>query len=226
MAFFDGGIEKSTVEREKLPASAVQETGYYTDEDGAWIHNPSKLERGLREFYKETGVQPYVYILPNGTTASGDELFSRAESLYGQLFRDNGHFLLVFCDDGNGSYNCGYYYGSQARTVMDDEAISILAAYLNKYYNDYSISEEEIFSNAFEETGARIMTVTKSPVVPIAICVAVVAVALILAWVFKKRAEAKAREQQQMEDILNTPLEKYGDSDAEELAKKYEDKDE
>ncbi len=227
VAFMDSDIPKSTVVREKLPASAVQETAYYTDEDGDWIHNPSKLERGLKSFYKETGVQPYVYILKNGSVDSVDVLASNAEGLYKQLFNDNAHFLLIFCDDGNGSYNCGYHIGSQAKAIMDDEAIGILSDYLDQYYNDYSISEEEIFSNTFEDTGKRIMTVTKSPAVPISICVAVVAVALILAWVFKKRTEAKEKERQQMEDILNTPLEKYGDGDdAENLAKKYENNDE
>ena len=31
-----------------------------------------------------------------------------------------------------------------------------------------------------------------------------------------------AKEQRQMEDILKTPLEKFGDQDVENLAKKYE----
>ena len=56
-----GSIAKSTVEREKLPASAVQETAYYTDADGSWIRSPGTLESGMRAFYQETGVQPYLY---------------------------------------------------------------------------------------------------------------------------------------------------------------------
>ena len=90
-------------------------------------------------------MQPYVYILPNGESTSVSDLKSRAEALYPQLFSDEGHFLLVFCDDGRGGYNCGYTVGSQAKTVMDDEAVSILADYLDRYYNDSSVSEEESF---------------------------------------------------------------------------------
>ncbi len=93
-------IAKSTVAREALPSNAVTETGYYTDADGDWIHNQSELTAGLRKFYQETGVQPYVYILPNGESTSVSDLKSRAEALYPQLFSDEGHFLLVFCDDG------------------------------------------------------------------------------------------------------------------------------
>jgi len=217
-------ISKSTVAREKLPASVVQETAYYTDADGSWINDPRKLENGLRAFYKSTGVQPYVYILPNGESRSTSELSSRAENLYKELFTDDGHFLFIFCDDGNGSYNCGYYIGAQAETVLDNEAIEILSDYLDLYYNDYSISEEEIFSNTFEKTGERIMSVTKSPVVPVAVCITVIVVTIVIVIAINKRREAKELEEMRMEEILNTPLEKF-DDEAEELAKKYEDND-
>ena len=218
-----GSIARSTVEREKLPASAVQQTAYYTDADGSWIRSPSGLERGLRSFYEDTGVQPYVYILPNGESTSVSELIGRAETLYPELFTDEGHFLLVFCDDGYGSFHCGYTVGSQAKTVMDDEAIGILADYLDRYYSDRSVSEEEIFSLAFERTGERIMTVTRSPVVPVAVCIAVVVVAVLVFITLKKRREQREREQKRAEEILKTPLEKFGDQEVEDLAKKYED---
>lgn len=218
----NGDIQKSTYQREKLPASAVTETAYYTDE-GGWFSNRSELESGMKAFYRETGVQPYLYLLPNGTTTSTTELTAYAEELYPQLFSDEGHFLLVFCDDDYGSYNCGYVVGSQAKTVMDDEAVAILADYLDRYYNDYSISEEEIFSKTFEDTGERIMTVTKSPLPVIVICFAVVAVAVMVFITLKKHREQKEREQKRAEEILKTPLEKFGDKDVEDLAKKYEE---
>ena len=218
-----GGVAKSTVEREKLPASAVQETGYYTDE-GGWFGNANRLEAGMKQFYRETGVQPYLYLLPNGAVTSVSELTEKAEELYPQLFQDEGPFLLVFCDDGHGSYNCGYTAGSMAKSVMDDEAVGILADYLDRYYSDYSISEEEIFSNAFAKTGERIMTVTRSPVVPVAVCAAVVVVAVLVFLTLKKRREQREREQKRTEEILKTPLEKFEDQEVEDLAKKYEDK--
>lgn len=218
-----GNIQKSTVAREKLPASAVTETAYYTDEDGSWFSNKAELENGMKQFYRDTGVQPYLYVLPNGQTASVKELTAFAEELYPQLFTDEGHFLLVFCDDNRGSYNCGYVAGSAAKTVMDGEALAILADYLDRYYNDYSISEEEIFSLTFEKTGERIMTVTKSPVVPVAVCIVVVVVAVLAFITLKKRREQREREQKRAEEILKTPLEKFGDQDVEDLAKKYED---
>ena len=104
---------------------------------------------------------------------------------------------------------------------MDDEAITILGDYLDRYYNDRSLSEEEIFSKAFADTAERIMTVHKSPVVPIVIGVVVVAVAGAAVVIVKKRNEQREREQKRTQDILNSPLPKFGD-EAEQLAQKYE----
>ena len=103
------------------------------------------------------------------------------------------------------------------------DAIAILADYLDRYYNDYSISEEEIFSKTFADTGERIMTVTRSPLPVIAVCIAVVVVAVLVFITLKKRREQREREQQRAEKILNTPLEKFGDQAVEDLADKYED---
>ena len=107
---------------------------------------------------------------------------------------------------------------------MDDEAVGILADYLDRYYSDYSISEEEIFSNTFAKTSARIMTVTRSPVVPVAVSLAVIVVAVVVFVTLKKRREQRERERKQAEEILKTPLEKFGEQDVEDLAKKYEDR--
>ena len=69
----------------------------------------------MKTFYRLTGVQPYLYIADgvNGSNQpSSSEIESYAASLYDQLFTDEAHFLLVFCDDGMGSYICGYQTGS------------------------------------------------------------------------------------------------------------------
>ncbi len=219
----------STVVREELPAGAVTKTVYYTDEDGDWIHNPATLERGLRTFFEETGIQPYVYILPNGQTTSTSALTTQAEKLYDQLFSDEGHFLLVFCDDGNGSYNCGYATGSLAAEVMDDEAVGILANQLERAYNDYDLTEEEIFSQAFTRTADLIMGAAddqraSETTRTVLIVVAGVAVAGgIVYLVVKRRRDKQEAARKRTEEILNTPLEKFGDENIEDLADKYED---
>ena len=212
----------STHEREALSQDAALVTPYYTDEDGDWVKNPPKLESGLKAFHEKTGVWPYVYILPNATTTSVSQLQQMAEQLYGQQFEDEAHFLLVFCDNGNGGFNVGYAVGSQAKTVVDSEAIAILADYLDRHYSDYGLSEEEIFSKTFADTASRIMEVTPSPLPTIAACLAAAVVAIVVAVLVVGHRRRKEREAQRMQEILSTPLEQFGDAELEDRAKKYE----
>lgn len=214
-------VPASTVERTALPAGSVNETGYFTDEDGDWIHDPAKLERGLRHFYEETGVQPYVYILPNGSVRSYQELQSIAQEKYDELFTDQAHFVLVFCDDGNGRFNAAYWAGAMTGSVLDDEAINIFKAYLSQNYDDMNLTEEEIFSDAFADTADRIMTVTPSPLPIIAVCAAVIIVAVVVFVIVRNRRLARQREAERMQEILNTPLEQFADSELADLEKKY-----
>lgn len=215
----------STVERTALPAGSVQETAYYTD-DGDWIGNPTLLNNSMRQFYMETGVQPYLYILPNGYTTSVSQLTSMSDELYGELFIDEAHFLLVFCDDDNGSFNAGYTVGTQAKSVMDSEALKIFQDYLDSNYLNYSLDESEIFANTYTQTADRIMTTDADRMAPVFITVAVVAgvivVVVIIAIVLRKRRIAREAEQKRQQEILNTPLEKFGDKHVEDLAERYE----
>lgn len=215
------GVTASTVEREKLSGvNYGADEGYFTDADGDWIHNSARMEAGLKEFYEQTGVQPYIYILPNGQETSPLRLSEMAEDLYNQLFDDGAHFLLVFCDDGLGGYNCGYWVGPEAKTIMDSEAISVLADYLDRYYAEAD-TEEEIFSEAFAKTAERIMHVEESSVPYVVVGLAIVVIAGVVVFIVKKRSEAKEAERKHKEAILNTPLEKFGDSSIDELEKKY-----
>ncbi len=212
------------VEREALPAGSAIETGYYTDKDGDWIHDTGALEEGLRAFYRKTGVQPYVYILPNGSATSTQHLTKVAEGQYDELFSDEAHFLLVFCDDGDGGFNCGYAMGSLVPPIMDAAAVDVLADKLDEYYARDSISEEEIFSRAFSETADSIMERDGSIAGGVA-CILVVLVPVLAFAGYRMllaRRARKERERRMQEEILATPLEKFGDQEVEELAKKYE----
>ncbi len=224
------GVDRSTIQREPL-SGVVTETGYYQDDPG-WIADSEKLTAGMKYFYQKTGVQPFLYIVEE---VDGDRypsvrtLQKFAEEQYDKLFTDEGHFLLVFYDDGEGSFNCGYTVGKQAKTVMDEQAIGILRDYLTRYYTS-DMGDEEFFSTVFTKTADRIMTVTDTGL-PEKLMGGVVigflglAIVILLIYWWHRRKEQKNREAKQMEDILNTPLESFGDTDAEDLAKKYEKKD-
>lgn len=226
----DGGdsVAASTVEREPLPSGAVNETGYYTDELG-WIVNDRELISGMRDFYRRTGVQPYLCLVErvNGDLSpSSQEIGDYAAQLYDELFTDEAHFLVVY-QEANSRYTVGYTVGSQAKTVLDGEALGIFRDYLDRYYES-DLTDEEFFGTVFQKTGERIMTMTTSPWPMVAgiFGLALLAAVLFLWW--KKRTEQKNKRAQQVQEMLNTPLSTFGSDmdgngrdDAEDLAEKY-----
>ena len=186
-------VPESTVEREALSKGTAQLTDWYDDRDGSWIRSSSTLEDGMEHFYNETGVQPYLIIEPNGSHTSYQELTDIAEDEYDKLFSDEAHFLVVFCDDNAGSFDVGYTVGSAARSIVDDEAMDIFAAYLDRNYQDMSLSEEQIFSKTFYDTADRIMSVQEeqSPLIPVAIIVGGAACVVIVVIVIKKFSQLR-----------------------------------
>ncbi|RIE05678.1 hypothetical protein [Candidatus Cryosericum terrychapinii] len=217
-------IMKSTVARKALPRGSVNETGYYTDQLG-WIDNQTQLLAGLKHFYQKTGVQPYLYITDtiNGShSPTASDLDKAANSLYDKLFTDEAHLLLVFFEYDN-SYMDRYVCGTQAKTVIDNEAANILLDYVDRYYYDSNLSEGAFFSKAFSDAADRIMEVTRSPWIIVFVVLGVVVLMIIMfAW-WRRAINQKNLEAKQTEEMLKTPLEKFGDTEAEELTKKYED---
>ena len=217
------GLTASTLRREPLPAGSVNETSYFTDTLG-WIGNRTQLLSGLKHFYQKTGVQPHLYItdVVNGSHhPSPDDLDKFAHTLYDKLFTDEAHLLLVFFEYGDG-YMDRYVCGTQAKAVIDTEAGDILLDYLDRYYYDDRLTNEEFFSKSFAESADRIMTVTRSPWIPAVLATAAVTL-LGLAFLWWKRAkDYKILESQRAEEILKVPLEQFGDTEVGELAKKYE----
>lgn len=218
-------VIRSTVAREPLPKGSVNETSYYTDEIG-WIGNETALTEGLKYFYAKTGVQPYVYITDtiNGSNyPSSSDLNNFANDLYDELFTDEAHLLLVFFEfEGNaGNYMDYYVTGTQAKGVIDTEAGDILLDYIDKNYYDSSLSEEEFFSNSFRDAADRMMEVTKSPWITVFYIIGILVIVVILFSWWKHAKKQKNLEAQQTKQILNTPIEKFSDSEAEKLAEKY-----
>lgn len=220
----DINITKSTIERQPLPRGSVTETGYYTDTLG-WIGNKTKLTTGMKNFYQKTGVQPYLYITDNinGSYNPTDEAAEDfAYSLYENLFRDEAHLLLIFMESYPNDYSTWYLAGRAAKTVIDTEAADILLDYIDRYYS-YDLTDEEFFSKAFNDAGKRIMTVYKSPWPIVVWTILAIIILLIALYWWRKAKEQKNREAEATERILNTPLDTFGDQEAEELAKKYQD---
>jgi len=221
-------VTKSTEKREPLPKGSVTETGYYTDDLG-FITNPVVLEAGMKNFYQKTGVQPYLYITDtvNGTTSpTASDMDTYGKVLYNQLFTDQGHLLLLYWetkDGADGDYKTQCITGAQAKTVIDTEAATILLDYIDYYYYDNSIKDyNQMFSQSFNDTGNRVMTVTTSPWVWIMGALIILVILALLFYWWSRAKKQKNLEAEQTEKILNTPLEKLG-PDMTGLEEKYKD---
>lgn len=191
----------STYQREKLPLGTAQKTAFYQDNSN-WITSPDVLEKDLQYFYNKTGVFPFVYIARNvnGAQISEDtDITDFTKDLYSELFKDEGHVLLVWIEDSSG-YISHSVSGAAASTVMDNEALRILHQNLERNYNK-NYSDEEFFGEAFRVTAEKIMT--KPPMkfgtkLTIGIVVITIGVALVIMVISivnnkRKKAEAEAR---------------------------------
>lgn len=218
-------VMTSSRDREPLDKQYVTLTGdWYRDDIGDWISDEVTLKRGMRQFYEETGVAPYLYLTETvygSSRPTESEMNAFANELYDSLFVDEGHLLVIFQEyDSDGQYYSYYLAGKQAKTVIDDEAGEILLDYIDHYY--YSdLTEDELFATAFSKAGERMMERTKSPLermmMPIIIVVTLVVLFFILKAVFKRKKE-KAEE---TERILNTPVEQIKATGGDDLEDKY-----
>lgn len=157
-----------TVSRtERTPITGTQTYGeWYLDELG-YIDHDTDLTDGLKYFYSQTGIQPYVMLLDydasmwnNGSwneTAAEDYL----AQVYQDTFSDNGHMILAYfaCENDSEDLDGTFYiyYGSAAYSVMDDEAETIFWSYFEMNYNDLDLSIAEFIGDSFRQTADNIM---------------------------------------------------------------------
>lgn len=231
MQMFGGGgssgVTKSTIPREPLPKGAVTETAYFTDELG-WISNRSVLETGMKNFYKETGVQPYLYItdtIPGVAYPKVEDIGTYADAKYGELFTDESHILLLFYErNSDSNYMDWVVTGTQAKQVVDQEAVDILLDYVDRYYYDNNLTESEMFAKAFNDSAERMMTVTKSPWPMVLITIGIIIILLLVIRAIKVAAKKKREEDERTERILNTPIspDVPPSPEIQDLEKKYE----
>jgi regulatory protein YycI of two-component signal transduction system YycFG len=119
-----------------------------------------------------------------------------------------------------------YVAGTQAKQVVDTEAGNILLDYIDRYYYDQTLKDDsEYFSKSFSDAADRMMTVTKSPWIPVFIVLGVGLVLVVGFFWWSNAKKQKDLEAKRTEELLKTPLEKFGDTEAEELARKYEEED-
>lgn len=231
MGIGSGNIPSSTVDREKIESGYGYDSDCIVDELG-WFDNEAKTEGRLKEFYEETGVQPYIIILDD-SSAYGSNYEQREEAAISTIYEeyaDNEYALMYvyFVNEANPD-DLGdevLVCGDAIETVMDTEAIDVFWAYLEQnWYSD--MSSDDMFVKVFTSTADRIMdkTTTGKDVAKYAlIAVAVIAGGVIIVKVIKLKHKRAKEEAEETERILNTPMESLVEAELKDTMKKYDEK--
>lgn len=226
-AYYGGtssGSQASTIQREKLESGNAYMNNCVVDEIG-WFDNVSKTESQLKEFWEETGVQPYIILKDYDVTLATDAQKEQwTLDYYDANFDTENIFLYVYFAEEDVDTDVGYMCyanGRQTSSVMDSEAVEIFWNNIDKYwYTD--LSTDDVFVNAFNDTADTIMRVstTKEDIVVWGMAVAIVIIVGIVIIIFIKQKNQRAKEKAaEDERILNTPLEELRNDD---LTKKYQ----
>lgn len=234
-SFSESSKPINTTERTAL-VGQVQKTDWYEDDIG-WISSRNVLIAGLEDFYKQTGIQPFVLFVRydekywNGdgsiNPTAADEYL---EQVYSEKFNDEAHFIFAYfqCEydskqemDGEFRYLSGY----AADTIMDSEAIDILWGYSQNNYYNQSLTIEKMIADTFSQTAEKIMSKPTNAfdvVKVFFIIVGVIVVAVIVYLTVKNINKRKKEKAEETAKILNTPLSTFGD-DTSDLEDKYND---
>ena len=183
-------IQQSTIERSKLDSSLCTKVDTWYQDDINWIHDEKTLLKGLKTFYDQTGVQPYLWITDN---------------INGKAKPNTSDFETALKSK---------YSGSAAKRVIDDEAGEILLDVIDSKYTS-NLSDEEMFSKSFSDAATRMMKVGRTTKQYIILAVAVVAgLGIIVGFIFLLKAKRKsdAEEAEERERILNTDIDEMSDS--------------
>lgn len=219
---------KNTIARTKLDSSVAYDNNCVEDQLG-WIENANKVSSGLKKFWQETGVQPYILLKADDGTLTTDEEKQEWATWYYDTYigREDGFLYVYFYENGE-EYNeypsmMAYANGYQASSVMDSMAVEIFWGYIDRYWPT-DMSMDDVFISAFTDTGNVIMKVSTTgkdivkwviiAVILIAICITL----LLLSKVWFKDRREKAKEDK---EILSTPLERASMSS--DLEDKYLD---
>ncbi|WP_294147184.1 hypothetical protein [uncultured Clostridium sp.] len=219
-------ITVSTTNRDPLPAAACTESMVWYEDHIGWITNSSKMKQGLRTFYRETGVQPYVIITDQINGKGGDLTDSEAEDYlqkrYDELFQDEGHLLFLFLEYESSVYKEYLYLGNQASSVIDYEAQEIIYDFSDYYYTS-DLDDNEFFATVFEKSAERIMrktTTSYDMAMRFVLVFGTVVIFLVIGTIILKKKKLDVKEAEEKRKILETPIEILED---EALKDKYKD---
>lgn len=225
-----GGVQ-STIQREKLSNPNAWVSNCVVDELG-WVGSRSKMEKGMKQFYDKTGVQPYVVL----TYETADLSTSAAREAWAQQYFDENcatsGFLYVYFETSNPNMKGPdvVWWGSAASAVLDNEAVDIFLNYLDSYWETWDADDTSgMFGQIYSKTADTIMKVstTGKDVMKYAIiAVIVIAIGVFAIVLFNKKRKAERERADETERILQAGQNQaqFGSSgdDMEDLTSKYD----
>jgi hypothetical protein len=192
----------------------------------------STVKSGLKDFYDQTGIQPYViFLAPDASLTTDFEKEDWANDFYDENIKEENAFLLVYFGETpeDGSGYMAYVSGEEANAILDTEAINLFWGRIDKAWSSFGHSGfDSAISQAYSDTASTIMRVSTTGNDVMKWLLIVILAAVILGWILRMRKEKNRREKERAEEterILKTPVEKFGDN-SDELINKYRDKTE
>ncbi len=236
-------IVASTTEREKLDwdyKDTLKNIGLWTDNIQWFNTADSDLRSGMMTFYDETGIRPYLYLVSEEDSVailgSDEAMIEYANNLYDTLFDgDEGYFLVTYfpCEGDTPAAVEGMMYylcGDGITSVMDDNACEMFTSYWNYYYSKDGLTIGQFFGKIFSTTGEKMMKHSlkvRYVVLIIVLVIAAVVVVITVRSIVKAKIKQRNKETEDLERILDKPLETFGtDYDkVRDLKAKYDDKE-
>lgn len=208
------GSNGKTVDREKLSGT------YFTSDcivdNLNWFDNPDSAGKALKDFYDQTGVQPYIVLTPYDSECVTDEQREAYASSWYDDHIDNEYSFLCMYFEEEDPYEIGYLTsanGSQIGDVMDEEAVEIFWSYMDKYW-DADLSTDEMFAAVFTKTAEKIMhqsTNGKDVAQTIAVISGVLLIIFVGILLLKEKRIMEAEKAAETERILRTDLNSLAD---------------
>ena len=212
----ENGVE-STIVREKLDTKDGFTNDCIKDELG-WFDNETKTETGLKRFWNETGVQPYILLRKyDSSLTTNEEKIAWAENYYEEHFDTENIFLFVYFEekDEDEIGYMSYVNGHDTSRIMDSEAMEIFWNYLDSNWVK-DISTDEMFLDTFDDTAKTIMHTAKTKEEAqkekasawkwSAVAVTVIGAGIVAVVLVNKRNKRKKEEAEERERILKTSV--------------------
>lgn len=152
-------IETNT-KRQKLDAEDCVESSEWIDDQAGWLSNQDKVINAMRSFYDQTGVQPYLVIADeiNGNKDySTDDVEDYLRDLYDELYQDDGHLILLFCEPYENEYDPYLLVGEAAAQVVDTSGENIIYEAIDYWYTDSSLDDDAYFARIFVASANKLM---------------------------------------------------------------------